>query len=98
MSLAYSESIKCFYVLQSKNTNAATDSTGTEKLTSFVSLGRKLIMTIEMQFYLKLRANFKLNKSENLLIRTERQRIIDIQSFVDGNVMGRKQPSNHSKL
>ena len=95
MSLAYSESIKYFYVSQSKNTNAATDSTGTEKLTSFVSLGRKLIMTIEMQFYLKLRANFKLNKSENLLIRNERQRIIDIQSFVDGNVIGRKQPSNH---
>ena len=48
MSLAYSESVKCFYVSQSMNTNAAIDSTGTEKLTSFVSLGRKLIMTIEM--------------------------------------------------
>ena len=35
---------------------------------SSVSRGRKLIMTIELQYYMKLRANIKLNKFENLSI------------------------------
>ena len=54
---------------------------------------RKLITTIELQYYVNLRANFNLNKFENLSIRSDRQHIISIQSFF--NVMGWKRPSNH---
>ena len=56
----------------------ATESACTRKLTSFVISVRKSAMTIE------LRANFELNKSQNLLIRLERQSMI---------TMNRKQPS-----
>ena len=64
-------------------------------LTSFVSRDKKWIMTIELQYYVKLRANFKLDKSENLSIWFGKGNIMDIQSFVDVNFMGRKWPSNH---
>ena len=52
-------------------------------------------MTIELEFFVMLRANFKLSKSEKLLIQFKRQIIIDIYSFIDVNVVGRKRPSNH---
>ena len=52
----------------------------------------KLIMTIELQYYMNLRENFNLNKSENLSIWFDRQSIISIQLFF--NVMRRKWPSN----
>ena len=56
---------------------------------------RKLITTIELQYYVNLKANFNLNKFENLSIQFEKQSIISIQSFF--SVMGWKQPSNHFK-
>ena len=52
-------------------------------------------MTIELQYYVNLKANFNLNKFENLSIQFEKQSIISIQSFF--SVMGWKQPSNHFK-
>ena len=54
---------------------------------------RKLIKAIELQYYMNLKANFNLNKFENLSIRFDRQSIIRIQSFF--NVMEWKRPSNH---
>ena len=66
-------------------------------LTSFVSRDRKWFMTIELQYYAKLRANFKFRKSENLLIWFKSGIIIDIQSFVDVSVMGRKRASKYLK-
>ena len=53
----------------------------------------KLITTIELQYYVNLRANFNLNKFGNLSIQFENQSIISIQSFF--SVMGWKRPSNH---
>ena len=50
-------------------------------------------MTIELQYYVNLKANFNLNKFENLSIQFEKQSIISIQSFF--SVMGWKRPSNH---
>ena len=49
---------------------------------------RKLITTIELQYYVNVIVSFNLNKSENLLIRFEKQSIISIQLFF--NVMGWK--------
>ena len=54
---------------------------------------RKLITIIELQYQANLKANFNLNKFENLSIRFDWQSIISIQSFF--NVMGSKRPSNH---
>ena len=42
---------------------------------------RKLIKAIELQYYMNLKANFNLNKFENLSTRFDRQSIIRIQSF-----------------
>ena len=47
-------------------------------------------MTNELQYNVKLRASFKLNNSENLLIWFEWQSVVDNQSFLEVNVMGRK--------
>ena len=67
-----------------------TDPTGSVEVTNFASRGRKLIMSIGLQYYVNL------NRSENFSVRFERQSIISIQSFL--NVMGWKQPSNHFKV
>ena len=56
---------------------------------------RKLITTIELQYYVNLKANFNLNKFENLSIQFEKQSIISIRSFF--SVMDWKQPNNHFK-
>ena len=53
-------------------------------------------MTIELQQYMNLKANFNVNKFENLSIQHEKQSIISIQLFF--SVMGWKQPSNHFKV
>ena len=60
--------IKSENSLISKICALVTDSTRIVELTSSVLCDRKLIMTTELQYYEKLRANLKLNKSENLLI------------------------------
>ena len=64
---------KCLFIksensLISKIYTLVTDSTRIVELTSSVLCDRKLIMTTELQYYEKLRANLKLSKSENLLI------------------------------
>ena len=53
----------------------------------------KLITTIELQYYVNLRATFNLNKSDNLSIWFDRQSIISIQLFANSMVW--KGPSNH---
>ena len=91
----YSSHLKT--ALSGKQTYAPpTDSTyTTTELKSSLSRGRKWIVSIELQYYVNIRANFKLNLFEHLLIQFERQSIIDIQSLADVNVMDRKQPLNH---
>ena len=54
---------------------------------------RKLITTIELQYYGNLRGNFNFNEFENISVWFDRQSIISIQSFF--NVMEWKRPSNH---
>ena len=54
---------------------------------------RKLITTTELQYYVNLRANFHINKIENLSVQFEKQSIITIHSFF--SVMAWKRPSNH---
>ena len=65
----------------------ATDSTSTAEMTFWFTF-RKLITTIELQYYVNLKGNFNLNKFENLSIQFEKQSIISIQSFF--SVMGVK--------
>ena len=63
------------------------------KIDKFCITFRKLIPTIELQYFVNLKANFNLNKFENLPLRFERKSIISIQSFF--NVMWWERPSNH---
>ena len=53
----------------------------------------KLITTIELQYYVNLRANFNPNKFENFSIQFEKKSIISIRLFF--NMMDWKWPSNH---
>ena len=55
----------------------------------------QLVTTIELQYYVNLKAYFNLNKFENLSIRLEKKSIISIQSFF--SVIGWKQRNNHFK-
>ena len=68
----------------------ATDSAGKVEVTNFASRGKKLIMSIGLQYYVNL------NGYENFSIRFEKQSTVSIQSFP--NVMGWKQPSNHFRV
>ena len=63
------------------------------RMEKFCIMCRKLIATIELQYYMNLKVNFNFNKFENLSIWFDRQSRISIQSFF--NVMEWKRPSNH---
>ena len=63
------------------------------RIDKFCITCRKLITTIELQYYVNVRASFNVNKFENLSFRFDRKSIISIQSFF--NVMGWKRPRNH---
>ena len=52
-----------------KQTWACNYSTCFAESTSFVSYGWKLNVTIDLQYYVKLRTSFKLDKFENFLIQ-----------------------------
>ena len=54
---------------------SATDSFCFVELINFLSHGRKLIVTFELQYNIKLRTNLKFNKYKNLLIGFERHKL-----------------------